>query len=204
MNPEDLTVAIDGITHPAYPSIIWPLPSGNRFSIRFPGSWYRTSWRVLVLRTVQRESGAWQGMAEQLHLLPRKDKKSIMAMKGVPVQALIMHPSTLTLSFVPCIILYAFVCLKFHWRSHFQDCSDASECSYESLQELVEECYGKMMDGCNFDHSVRDAVSLVWKGDMLVDGDWTCCFQAFREIPTFGEIQTHQIWNSLLGRCPCF
>lgn len=39
-----------------------------------------------------------------------------------------------------------------------QDCSDASECSSESLQELVEECYGKMMDGCNFDHSVRDAV----------------------------------------------
>lgn len=39
-----------------------------------------------------------------------------------------------------------------------QDCSDASECLPESLQELVEECYGRMMDGCNFDHSVRDAV----------------------------------------------
>jgi hypothetical protein len=43
-------------------------------------------------------------------------KKSIVKMKSVPVQALIMHPSSPTLSFVPStgIILYAFICLKSH------------------------------------------------------------------------------------------
>ena len=39
-----------------------------------------------------------------------------------------------------------------------QDCDNASECSPDLLQELVETCYEKMLDEINFDRSIRDAV----------------------------------------------
>ena len=60
-------------------------------------------------------------------------------------------------------------CLRFQRTDCFrslQDCSNASECCLESLQQLVEDCYGKMLDGCHFDQSVRDAVWLVRRLDV--------------------------------------